>query len=125
MTTEPYKIQATIIPTNETGGNLAKFIVSCLAFGVSGRADDEYSCVGYYLRLQDSWCREVIAAGGSIADYFEKELSSRYHSIKELEKEVSGGDREVNLTKLCEVHLPQEQHSYLPGNTIVEFYKII
>lgn len=121
---EPYRIQATIIPTNEPGQNTAKFVVSSLGIHAMGRANDELTCIGNYLRVQRAWCEEVSGAGGNLEDYFKTKVQTKYRSVEDLGVElelVEGSD----LAKLCDVNLLRDQNSYLPGDTIVEFYRVV
>lgn len=125
MSNIPYKVQAVIIPTNETGENMAKFVLTGIAINVIGRANDEYACIGNYLRMQESWCRALSDAHESVREYFDYGLPKKYHSVDDLGKMLGNAGEKLNLDLLCEVSLPQKQHLYLPGDTVVEFYRAI
>ena len=75
--------------------------------------------------MQQTWCEGMSDAHDSVKEYFEHGLPSKYNSIDDLGLMFSNDGEKLNLALLCNVFLPREQHSYLPGDTEVEFYRVV
>ena len=113
-----YKIQVVILRDEDT----EKFICES-SLSLTGFHPVLFMSLGNYLSTQESHCK-VLSDPSGVEKLF-RDASSKYHdSVADLEAEVSQSrERPVTLVELCEIHLPQETNSYLPGDTIIEFYK--
>ncbi|MDO8642897.1 MAG: hypothetical protein Q7R76_04955 [Candidatus Woesearchaeota archaeon] len=117
---QPYRIQAYILPTHESG--VSPFFVGSEGITATARGETPSGCIDAFLSVLASWCDAVAEhTPGAVKTHFETALPQAYSSRDQLETRLAcyGAPK---LNPLSELPLAAADNPHLPGDTIVEFY---